>query len=109
MPNQWTNQEIANLFYRIADILDIQGEIVFKVVAYRRAADAIEHLGRDVRVIWNGDQKNLREIPGIGKEISEKIDEILRTGELAYYKKISKGVPQGIFDLLQIPDRKSVV
>jgi len=102
--NKWTNQEIANLFYRIANILDIQGEIVFKVVAYRRAADAIEHLGRDVRAIWNGDPKNLREIPGIGKEISEKIDEILRTGELAYYKKISKGVPPGIFDLLQIPD-----
>ncbi|MBI5649176.1 MAG: DNA polymerase/3'-5' exonuclease PolX [Chloroflexi bacterium] len=95
---------LRNLFYRIANILDIQGEIIFKIVAYRRAADAIEHLGRDVRAIWNGDPKNLREIPGIGKEISEKIDEILRTGELAYYKKISKGVPPGIFDLLQIPD-----
>ena len=104
MPNQWTNQEIAALFFRIADILDIQGEIVFKVVAYRRAADAIEHLGRDVRDIWQGDPKNLRAIPGIGKEISEKIDEIIRTGELEYYKKISKGVPPGIFDLLQVPD-----
>ncbi len=101
---KWTNQEIANLFYRIGDILDIQGEIVFKVVAYRRAADAIEHLGRDVRDIWQGDPKNLREIPGIGKEISEKIDEIIRTGELDYYKKISKGVPPGIFELLQVPD-----
>lgn len=101
---KWTNQEIANLFYRIADILDIQGEIVFKVVAYRRAADAIEHLGRDLHDIWQGDPKNLREIQGIGKEISEKIDEIFRTGKLAYYQKISKGIPPGIFDLLQIPD-----
>ena len=101
---KWTNQEIANLFYRIGDILDIQGEIVFKVVAYRRAADAIEHLGRGVRDIWQGDPKNLREIPGIGKEISEKIDEIIRTGELEYYKKISKDVPPGIFELLQVPD-----
>ncbi len=101
---KWTNQEIANLFYRIADILDIQGEIVFKVVAYRRAADAIEHLGRDLRDLWQGDPKNLQTIPGIGKEISEKIDEIFRTGKLAYYQKISKGVPPGIFDLLQIPD-----
>jgi DNA polymerase (family 10) len=105
MPEQkWTNREIAALFYRIADILDIQGEIVFKVVAYRRAADAIEHLGRDLRDLWQGDPKNLQTIPGIGKEISEKIDEIFRTGKLAYYQKISKGVPPGIFDLLQIPD-----
>ncbi len=43
---RWTNKEIAALFFRIADILEIQGEIVFKVVAYRRAADAIEHLGQ---------------------------------------------------------------
>lgn len=101
---QWTNAEIAALFYRIAAILEIQGEIIFKIVAYRRAADAIEHLGRDVRAIWNGDPKNLRGIPGIGKEISEKINEILTTGKLKYYSKISKGIPTGIFDLLQIPD-----
>jgi len=100
----WTNADIAALFYRIADILELQGEIIFKIVAYRRAADAIEHLGRDVRAIWNDDPKNLREIPGIGKEISEKIDEILTTGNLKYYKKISKGIPPGIFEMLQIPD-----
>ncbi len=102
--HKWTNREIAALFYRIADILEIQGEIVFKVVAYRRAADAIEHLGRDIRDIWQNDPKNLQTIPGVGKEISEKIDEILRTGHLKYYDKISKGIPEGIFELLAIPD-----
>ncbi|MBI3912859.1 MAG: DNA polymerase/3'-5' exonuclease PolX [Chloroflexi bacterium] len=101
---KWTNLEIADLFLRIADILEIQGEIVFKVIAYRRAADAIQHLGRDVRDLWRGDAKNLREIPGIGKEIAEKIQELITTGKLKYYAKISKGIPVGIFDLLQIPD-----
>jgi len=105
MPEKkWTNQEIAQLLYRIADILEIQGEIVFKIVAYRRAADAIEHQGRDLRDMWQGDPKNLRAIQGIGEAIADKIDELYRTGELGYYKKISKGVPAGIFDLLQIPD-----
>ncbi len=115
MPEQkWTNQEIAALFYRIADILDIQGEpgappaeaktLRFKIMAYRRAADALEHLGRDVRDVWQGEPKNLQAIPGVGKEISEKIDEILRTGRLKYYDKISKGIPEGIFELLTIPD-----
>ncbi len=101
---RWTNQEIAQLLYRIADILEIQGEIVFKVVAYRRAADAIEHLGRDIRDIWQNDPKNLRAIQGVGEAIADKIDELLRTGELGYYKKVAKGIPPGIFEMLTIPD-----
>src|SRR5919201_6191256 len=63
---KWTNQEIAALLYRIADILDIQGEIRFKAIAYRRAADVIEHLSRGVQEIWAGDAKNLLTIHGIG-------------------------------------------
>ncbi len=101
---RWTNAEIAALLYRIAAILEIQGEIVFKVVAYRRAADAIEHLGRDIRDIWQNDPKNLRAIQGVGEALADKLDELLRTGEMSYYKKISKGMPVGIFELLTIPD-----
>jgi len=104
MPEKRSNSEIAALLYRIADILEIQGELVFKVVAYRRAADAIEHLGRDLRDIWQNDPKNLRAIQGVGEALAEKLDEVLRTGEMSYYKKISKGIPAGIFDLLTIPD-----
>jgi DNA polymerase (family 10) len=105
MPDkQWNNQEIAALLMRIADLLEIQGEIVFKIVAYRRAGDAIEHLGRDIRDIWKQDPANLRGIPGVGEAIADKIDELLRTGKLKYFVKISKGVPPGIFELLTIPD-----
>jgi DNA polymerase (family 10) len=101
---RWTNQEIAQLLYRIADILEIQGEMVFKVVAYRRAADAIEHLGRDIHEIWRNDADNLREISGVGEALAEKLDELLRTGQMSYYQKISKGIPEGIFEMLTIPD-----
>lgn len=104
MPAQWSNQQIATLLYRIADILEIQGELVFKVVAYRRAADTIEHLGRDLRDIWQNDPKNLRTLQGVGEALAEKLDELLRTGEMSYYKKISKGIPAGIFELLTIPE-----
>ena len=104
MPEKWNNSEIAALLYRIADILEIQGEIVFKIVAYRRAADAIEHLGRNIRDIWQNDPKNLRAIQGVGEAIADKIDELLRTGKLAYYEKISKDVPDGVLELLTIPD-----
>jgi DNA polymerase (family 10) len=100
---KWTNQEIAALFYRIGDILEIQGESSFKVLAYRRAADSIEHLGRNVRDIWAGSPENLREIPGVGEAIAGKIDELLRTGRLEYYERISKDIPPGLFEMMTIP------
>ncbi|MGE5140965.1 MAG: DNA polymerase/3'-5' exonuclease PolX [Rudaea sp.] len=100
---QWTNQELGTLLNRIADILSIQGEIGFKVVAYRRAADIIEHLSRGVQNIWAGDAKNLREIPGVGEALSEKLDELFRTGRMSYYDKITAQVPVGVLEFLSIP------
>jgi DNA polymerase (family 10) len=100
---QWTNQEIAGLLSRIADILALQNEIQFKVIAYRRAADMIEHLSRGVQDIWAGDSENLRQIPGIGEAMSEKLDELFRTGHLKYYEKIAAQVPEGVLEFLTIP------
>lgn len=102
-PKKWTNQEIASLFNRIADILEIQGESSFKVIAYRRAADSIEHLSRNIRDIWQNDPENLREIPGVGEAIADKTDELLRTGHMAYFEKISKDIPPGLFEMMTIP------
>jgi DNA polymerase (family X) len=99
----WTNQEIAGLLSRIADILALQDEIQFKVIAYRRAADMIEHLSRGVQEIWAGDAQNLRQIPGIGEAMSEKLDELFSTGQMKYYKKIASQVPEGVLEFLTIP------
>lgn len=100
---KWTNQEIAGLLSRIADILSLEGEIAFKVIAYQRAADMIEHLSRGVQDIWGGDAENLRAIPGIGEAMSEKLDELFRTGRMSYYDKIAAKVPQGVLEFLTIP------
>lgn len=100
---QWTNQEIAALLSRIGDILSLQNEIPFKVIAYRRAADIIEHLSRGVQDIWAGDVKNLREIPGIGEALSVKLDELFSTGQMTYYDKITAQVPEGVLEFLTIP------
>ena len=100
---KWTNQEIAKLLARIADILALQNEIQFKVIAYQRAADMIEHLSRGVQDIWAGDAKNLRQIPGIGEAMSEKLDELFHTGHMKYYEKIAAQVPEGVLEFLTIP------
>ncbi len=97
-----TNYEIAELFKRIGDMMDILGENRFKVLAYRRASENIEALGQDIRVYWQ--EGTLEEIPGIGKAIAEKIDELLRTGHLAFYERLQDQVPTGVVSLLEVPD-----
>jgi len=97
-----TNKEVAEILRRIADMLEIKGEIVYKALAYRRAADNIEYLGRDIEDVWR--EGKLREIPGIGKSLAEKLDELLRTGRMSYYEELQEEIPPGVVSLLQIPD-----
>ena len=100
-----TNRELADTFALVADLLEIKGEVIYKTLAYRKAAESLSALGRDVNDIWQqGGQKALLEIPGVGKAIAEKIDELLRTGELGYLERLKLEVPAELATLLQIPD-----
>ena len=100
-----TNKELADTFALIADLLEIKGEVIYKTLAYRKAAESLASLGRDVNDIWKeGGQKALLDIPGVGKAISEKIDELLRTDNLEFLEKVKAEVPAGLATLLQIPD-----
>ena len=97
-----TNREIADFLKRIGDMLDILGENRFKVLAYRRAADNILNLGQDIHTYWQAG--TLQEIPGVGKAIADKIDELLTTGRLEFYERLQDQVPAGVVSLLEIPD-----
>lgn len=94
------NKEIAKLFYRIADALEIKGETGFKVVAYQKAARVLEDLTRDVAELLASGQ--LAEVPGIGKGLAEKIEEYLKTGKIKRYEEVMKDVPEGLLQLLEI-------
>ncbi|MGB4705049.1 MAG: DNA polymerase/3'-5' exonuclease PolX [Candidatus Saccharicenans sp.] len=95
------NKEIARMFYRIADALEIKGETGFKVVAYQKAARVLEDLTRDVAELAASGK--LAEIPGIGKGMAEKIEEYLKTGRIKRYEEVMKEVPEGLLQLLEIP------
>ena len=97
-----SNREVAETFLTIANLLEIKGEVVYKTLAYRKAADSILHLGRDIQEYWR--EGNLTEIPGVGKAIAEKIDELLSTGRLGFLEKLEAEVPASLADLLQVPD-----
>jgi len=95
------NQGIAAVFYEVADILDLQG-VAFKPNAYRRAARSIESLEVDISQL--AAEGKLEEIPGVGKSVAKKIEEILRTGELQFLKKLRAQIPEGLLGLLSVPD-----
>jgi DNA polymerase (family 10) len=94
------NKEIATLFYRIADALEIKGEVTFKVLAYRKAASILEELGEDVESL--ADEEKLRTVPGIGSGIASKIEEYLKTGKMKKYKEALSGIPESLLELLEV-------
>jgi DNA polymerase (family 10) len=94
------NKELAKIFNRIADALEYKGEMVFRIVAYRKAARVIDDLVEDVEVL-NREGK-LSELPGIGEGIAKKIDEYLRTGKMKKYKEVTRDIPNTLLDMLDI-------
>ncbi len=95
------NKAIADIFREIANILEIKGANVFRIRAYQKAAQNIEGLSEDLASIAQKDR--LLEIPGIGKELSEHIQEFLQNGKVKIYEDLKKSLPVGLLDLLNIP------
>jgi DNA polymerase (family 10) len=96
------NQEVAAIFAAMADILAIQGENYHRILAYRRAAENVSTLGRPLEEVWRAG--DVETIPGIGKILASKIDELMRTGRLSAYEQLQDQVPAGVVDMLQVPD-----
>jgi len=95
------NAEIASLFEKIADALEIKGENPFRVNAYRQAARVLSELSEDVRTLWQNGQ--LKQVPGIGQGMAEKIEEYLKTGHMSKYEEALSGLSLNLLNLLQIP------
>jgi DNA polymerase (family 10) len=79
---RYTNRQVAEMFYQIAALSEINGEVIYRVLAYRKAADSIANLGRDINDVWR--EGKLQEIPGVGKAIADKISELLDAGHMTY-------------------------
>ncbi|NLH77070.1 MAG: DNA polymerase/3'-5' exonuclease PolX [Acidobacteria bacterium] len=94
------NRDIAELFERIADALEIEGETGFKVVAYRKGARVLRDLTEDVAKV--AAEGRLRSVPGIGEGLAKKVDEYLRTGRMAKHDEVMAKVPEGLLALLEV-------
>jgi DNA polymerase (family 10) len=96
-----TNGDLARIFHEIGDMLELKGELGFKVIAYHRAADAIGRSPVDLMSAYrSGD---LPRIAGVGRAISDKLAELAMTGRLAFHERLRAEVPPRLVELLQVP------
>jgi DNA polymerase (family 10) len=95
------NKELADLFERMADILEFKGENPFKINAYRKASRIIGDLTQDIEEI--AESGKLKDVPGIGEGMAQKIVEYLKTGKVSKYEEVRKGVSDELIAIMDIP------
>lgn len=93
--------EIAKIFEEIAVFLELQADNPFRIRAFQNAARAIENIDEDLSTLIK--EKRLKEIPGIGAGMANRITTLVRKGRLAEYEKMKKQLPQALLELMQVP------
>ena len=96
-----SNAELARIFNEIGDMLEILGEVVYKAVAYRRVADAVERYPDDVASLFKRGEPP--KLPGAGAALTAKLAELSETGKLEYHDRLRAQVPDGLLEILRIP------
>jgi len=103
MNQNMTNLEIAELLRSVAAAFELKNadKNRFRIIAYERAADAVEHESSELKDLW--DEGKLKDVPGIGESIAMHLDEIFRTGKSKHLKDVMSGLPKAMFKLMEVP------
>jgi DNA polymerase (family 10) len=95
------NKELGDLFNRMADILEFKSENPFKISAYRKASRIIGDLTQDIEEVAEGGK--LKDVPGIGEGMAQKIIEYLKTGKVSKFEEVKKGISDELIAIMDIP------
>jgi DNA polymerase (family 10) len=96
------NQNLAKMFYEIAEYLEMDG-VPFKPYAYQKAATTLETMKEDVEDLYQtGGVKALKALPGVGEAIAKKIEEYLTTGKLRYYEDFKEKMPMDLDEIIRV-------
>jgi DNA polymerase (family 10) len=98
-----TNADIATVFEHVADLLEYQGENVFRVRAYRAAARTIGSLVESLSSVRADPTRSLTDLDGIGSDLAGKIGELLDHGRLTLLDELHAQVPAAAFELMRVP------
>lgn len=98
---EFTNATFARIFNEIAAMTELRGDSPFKVRAYRNASGTFANLHEDIKKVWR--EGRVDDLPGIGKAITEKVDELMTTGQLRFYNRLLEEVPPSLIALTEIP------
>lgn len=99
------NIEIATLFERMAQLMSIRGDNFHRTNAYKRGAETLRDLSEPVSELVNSAENPisaLTKLPAIGKTLAAKIVELLETGELNAWNKLTAELPESLLDLLRV-------
>jgi DNA polymerase (family X) len=97
------NRDVAALFDEVADLLEFQNANPFRVRAYRNAARKINDLSESLATIAADPQRELTTIDGIGKDLAQKIGEVLETGSIVMLDELRAEIPGGVLAMVRIP------
>jgi len=96
------NSEIAAHFSLLADLMEIQAANPFRVRAHRNASRSIESSPDDLAGMVSR-KENLTDLPGVGKDLAEKIVTLVETVVLPQLEELRQEIPPGVVDMLRIP------
>src|SRR5256885_4620784 len=96
-----TNDAIAERFELMADLLEVEGAVAYRVLAYRRAAKTLRDTPESV--VRLSQQGRLTELSGVGDTISDKVAELIATGHIAALEKLVASTPPGVVPLMRVP------
>jgi len=96
-----TSNEVVEVLRAVAAAYVVKNVSYFRITAYQKAADSIEHASRQVYEIWKDNQ--LKQLPGIGGSIGDHLEQLLAHGNTDYFEEVFEGLPDGMFALLPVP------
>src|SRR4051812_14183050 len=95
------NATIPTLFHELADLYELDGAVVHRVLAYRNAAKSVREAPRSVAAMTR--EGKVTDLPGIGRTLEEKIEALLETGTIPAVEKLRGRIPGGLIDLTRLP------
>ncbi|MEA2270983.1 MAG: polymerase, partial [Solirubrobacteraceae bacterium] len=101
MPSDPPNATIAALFDELADLYELDGAVVHRVLAYRNAAKTVREAPRSVAALAR--EGKVTELPGIGRTLEDKITALIETGTIPAAEKLRAKFPVGLVDMTRLP------